>query len=49
MKKIIVSDELVNGIAETEIVGVHISKASREIKKQRLAKAMTQAFIACGL
>lgn len=61
MKKIIVSNELVNGAAETEIVRSHISKANREIKKQRIAelvaqgidkevaKAMTQAFMACGL
>nr|DAV20212.1 MAG TPA: hypothetical protein [Caudoviricetes sp.] len=61
MKKVIIPTELVNIIAEEENIRTHTKKAEREIKKQRIAelvaqgidkavaKAMTEAFMACGL
>lgn len=61
MKKVIIPTELVNIIEETEIVRKHEQKAKRAIKKQKvdelvaqgidkeIAKAMTEAFMACGL
>lgn len=61
MKKVIIPTELVNVMAEDEIIKTHIKKAEREIKKQRIneliaegidkvtAKAMVEAFMACGL
>lgn len=61
MKKVIVPNEIVNNVAEMEIIKVHEARAKKEIKKQRtvemitqgvdkeVAEAMTLAFMACGL
>lgn len=44
MKKIIVSNEVVNAFAEEEIIREHEKKAKREIKKNRAKELMAQGI-----
>lgn len=44
MKKIIVSNEVVNAFAEEVIIREHEKKAKREIKKNRVKELMAQGI-----